>query len=299
MNIIDLHVHSLVSDGSYTPHDLACHAKEVGLSAFALTDHDNIAGNEEAAAAAKEQGLDFINGMELTADFMGRKLHIVCLGFDAEHPAFQKLYERIRSVKEGKIPEIIDYVRAKGIDISLEKVRPFAFGKLDRYAIMRYLVSLHLYDRAQPLWDNYLDPAVRELGLDQNMPAEEALPAIHAAGGVTSLAHFHKNIGLKGLSRAEQEEAIARLHALGLDGMERWYPNYTAEDSAFAAHMIEKYNLLVTGGTDFHGSNRPQIEMGHGIAGNMAIPYEVYTKIILTCKKFRKEQQENAGATAN
>ena len=140
---------------------------------------------------------------------------------------------------------------------------------------------------------------MRELGLDQNMPAEEALPAIHAAGGVTSLAHFHKNIGLKGLSRAEQEEAIARLHALGLDGMERWYPNYTAEDSAFAAHMIEKYGLLVTGGTDFHGSNRPQIEMGHGIAGNMAIPYEVYTKIILTCKKFRKEQQENAGATAN
>ena len=112
MNIIDLHVHSLVSDGSYTPHDLARHAKEVGLSVFALTDHDNIAGNEEAAAAAKEQGLDFINGMELTADFMGRKLHIVCLGFDAEHPAFQKLYERIRSVKEGKIPEIIDYVRA-------------------------------------------------------------------------------------------------------------------------------------------------------------------------------------------
>ena len=215
MNIIDLHVHSLVSDDGFIHHDPSLHAKEVGLSAFALTDHDNIAGNEEAAAAAKEQGLDFINGMELTADFMGRKLHIVCLGFDAEHPSFQKLYERIRSVKEGKIPEIIDYVRAKGIDISLAKVQPFAFGKLDRYAIMRYLVSLHLYDRAQPLWDNYLDPAVRELGLDQNMSAEEALPAIHEAGGVTSLAHFHKNIGLMGLSRAEQEEAIARLHALG------------------------------------------------------------------------------------
>ena len=178
MNIIDLHVHSLVSDGSYTPHDLALHAKEVGLSAFALTDHDNIAGNEEAAAAAKEQGIDFINGMELTADFMDRKLHIVCLGFDAEHPSFQKLYERIRSVKEGKIPEIIDYVRAKGIDISLEKVQPFAFGKLDRYAIMRYLVSLHLYDRAQPLWDNYLDPAV----------GGGRSPARHPRGGRRDLA---------------------------------------------------------------------------------------------------------------
>ena len=156
-----------------------------------------------------------------------------------------------------------------------------------------------LYDRAQPLWDHYLDPAVRELGLDQNMPVEEALPVIHEAGGVTSLAHFHKKIGLKGLSRAEQEAAIARLHAMGLDGMERWYPNYTQEDSDFAAHMIEKYHLLVTGGTDFHGSNRPQIEMGHGIAGNMAIPYEAYTKIILSCKKFCDGKQENGGSIAN
>ena len=108
MNIIDLHVHSLVSDGSYSPRELAHHAKEVGLSAFALTDHDNIAGNGEAAAAAKEQGLDFLNGMELTADFMDRKLHIVCLGFDADHPSFRQLYAEIRRVKEGKIPEIID-----------------------------------------------------------------------------------------------------------------------------------------------------------------------------------------------
>lgn len=288
MKIIDLHVHSLVSDGSYTPHDLAVHAKEVGLSAFALTDHDNIAGNEEAAAAAKEQGVDFVNGMELTTDFEGRKLHIVCLGFDKEHPAFQKLYQQMRRIKEGKIPEIIDYVRGKGIDISLEKVQPYAYGRMDRYAIMRYLVSLHLYDRAQALWDNYLDPAVAMLGLDQNVPAEEALPVIHAAGGVTSLAHFHKNIGLKGLTRAEQERAIVRLHELGLDGMERWYPNYTQEDRDFAAYMIEKYRLLTTGGTDFHGSNRPNIEMGHGIDGNMAVPYRVYEKVILSCKKFHK-----------
>ena len=276
MNIIDLHVHSLVSDGSYTPHDLARHAREVGLSAFALTDHDNIAGNEEAAAAAKEQGIDFINGMELTADFMGRKLHIVCLGFDAEHPAFQKLYERIRSVKEGKIPEIIDYVRAKGIDISLEKVQPFAFGKLDRYAIMRYLVSLHLYDRAQPLWDNYLDPAVKALGLASAVEAEEALPLIHAAGGVTSLAHFHKRIGLKGLTRAEQERAVCDLQALGLDGMEAWYPNYSEEDRAFAAHLIGKYHLLPTAGTDYHGANRPEIALGSGLAAENAIPYDIF-----------------------
>ncbi|MBP3780896.1 MAG: PHP domain-containing protein, partial [Selenomonas sp.] len=175
----------------------------------------------------------------------------------------------------------IEFVRRKGIDISLEKVQEFTYmGILDRYAVMRYLVSLHLYDRAQPLWDNYLDPAVVELGLNYNITAEEALPIIHEAGGVTSLAHFHKKIGLANLdSRQQQEQAIVELHRLGLDGMERFYPNYSAEDAEFAAQMIKKYDLLPTGGTDFHGTNRPGIEMGSGMNGNMAVPYEFFQEV--------------------
>ncbi len=281
MKKIDLHVHSLVSDGSFTPAELASHAKEQGLSAFALTDHDVIAGTEEAAAAAEAAGVEFINGMELTADFQGYKIHVVCLGFDLQNPAFQAMYKKIRAIKEGRIEDIVEFVRRKGIDISMEQVQEFSYkGMMDRYAVMRYLVSLHLYDRAQPLWDNYLDPAVRELGLNINITAEEALPIIHAAGGVTSLAHFHKNIGLGTLdSRQKQEQAIVELHRLGLDGMERFYPNYTAEDEAFAAEMIRKYELLPTGGTDFHGTNRPQIEMGSGINGNISVPYEFFRDI--------------------
>lgn len=278
MKKIDLHVHSLVSDGSFTPADLAVHAKEQGLAAFALTDHDVIAGSDEAAAAAEKVGVEFINGMELTADFQGHKIHVVCLGFDPENAAFQGMYKKIRAIKEGRIDDIVEFVRRKGIDISMDKVQEFTYqGILDRYAVMRYLVSLHLYDRAQPLWDNYLNPAVIEVGLDFNITAEEALPIIHEAGGVTSLAHFHKNIGLGSLdSRQQQEQAIVELHRLGLDGMERFYPNYSPEDEEFAAEMIRKYDLLATGGTDFHGSNRPGIEMGSGMDGNIAVPYEFY-----------------------
>ena len=278
MKKIDLHVHSLVSDGSFTPGELAVHAKEQGLAAFALTDHDVIAGSDEAAAAAEKAGVEFINGMELTADFQGLKIHVVCLGFDAHNPAFQAMYKKIRAIKEGRIEDIIEFVRRKGLDISLEKVQEFTYkGLLDRYAVMRYLVSLHLYDRAQPLWDNYLDPAVVEMGLNFNITAEEALPIIHEAGGITSLAHFHKNIGLGSLeSRQHQEQAIVELHRLGLDGMERFYPNYSAEDEEFAAQMIQKYDLLPTGGTDFHGTNRPGIEMGTGMNGNMAVPYDFF-----------------------
>lgn len=277
--IIDLHVHSYVSDGSYRPAELARLAKDRGLAAWALTDHDNISGCPEAEEASAQAGVDFINGMELTACFEGRKLHIVCLGYDPEHPAWQELYRRVRSVKEARLDDIVEYVHNKGVDISLEQVRQFACGPLDRYAIMRYLVSLHMYDRAQPLWDNYLDPAVQELGLGVNIAAEEALPFVHAAGGKSSLAHYHKNIGLKGLTRAEQEDAIHRLHELGMDGMEAFYPNYTNEDREFAAYMIDKYSLLATGGTDFHGTNRPGIEMGTGIDGNMQVPYEFFKKL--------------------
>ena len=281
MKTIDLHVHSLVSDGSFTPTELAAHAREQGLSAFALTDHDVIAGTEDAAAAAQEAGVEFINGMELTVDFKGHKIHVVCLGFDPDHAAFQTVYKKVRAIKEGRIEDIIEFVRRKGVDISWEKVKRFAYkGLMDRYAIMRYLVSLQMYDRAQPLWDNYLDPAAVELGLNFSITAEEALPLIHKAGGVTSLAHFHKNIGLGNLdNRQQQEQAILELHQLGLDGMERYYPNYTAEDEAFAAQMIQKYDLLSTGGTDFHGTNRPQIEMGSGINGNISVPYEFFRGI--------------------
>ncbi|MBO5652090.1 MAG: PHP domain-containing protein, partial [Selenomonas sp.] len=272
MKKIDLHVHSLVSDGSFKPGELSEHAKEQGLAAFALTDHDVMAGCIEAAAAASAAGVEFINGMEMTMDFKGLKIHVVCLGFDEKHTGFQSMYKKIRAIKEGRIEDIIEFVHRKGVDISLEKVQEFTYmGILDRYAVMRYLVSLHLYDRAQPLWDNYLDPAVVELGLNYNITAEEALPIIHEAGGVTSLAHFHKNIGLGNLdSRQQQEQAIVELHRLGLDGMERFYPNYSAEDAEFAAQMIAKYDLMPTGGTDFHGTNRPGIEMGSGMNGNMA-----------------------------
>ena len=278
--MIDLHVHSLISDGSYMPAALARLAKQRGLQAFALTDHESIAGDAEAAAEAERLGIDFLPGMEMTVDYQERRLHIVCLGFSAEQEEFQKLYRKIRSIKEARMDELIAGIAAKGVTISRELVKEHAIGNiLDRYAVMRYLVSLRLYDHAQPLWDNYINPVVEALGLDYNVTAEEALPAIRAAGGVTSLAHFHKKLGLGNLSREEQEQAIVELHALGLDGMERFYPSYTEEDAAFAERMIRKYDLLPTGGTDFHGTNRPGIELGTGWQKNIDVPYQYYENI--------------------
>lgn len=283
--MIDLHVHSTVSDGSYTPKGLAVLAKESGVEAFALTDHDSIAGTDEAAAEAAKQGVDFINGMEMSLSYQGHKIHVVCLGFDRQNPEFQKLYKKVRYIKEDSMTDVVDVIRSKGIDIDMDKVRQHASIHLDRYAIMRAIVDMKLFDSIQYIWDNYLNPAVMEVGVGDDVSAKEALPVIRQAGGVTSLAHFHKQIGLKGQSRAEQEASIKQLLDYGLCGMEQYYPNYSEEDKAFALHIIEKYDMLPTGGTDFHGANRPEIMLGTGYHGNMNTPYEFFENICRVCGK--------------
>lgn len=281
--MIDLHVHSTVSDGSYSPSELAQLAKDTGVEAFALTDHDSIAGDVEAAEAAAQLGVEFINGMEMSLAYQDHKIHVVCLGFDPENAEFQKLYQKVRYIKEGSMADVVEAIRQKGIDITMDMVRPHARKHLDRYAIMRAMVAMGRFDSIQYIWDKYLDPAVREVGVADDVSAKEALPIIRQAGGVTSLAHFHKRIGLLGQSRSQQEDSIKELLSYGLCGMEQYYPNYTDEDRAFALAMIEKYHMLPTAGTDFHGSNRPGILLGSGDKGNIKAPMSFFENVRKAC----------------
>ncbi|WP_199884019.1 PHP domain-containing protein [Anaerosinus massiliensis] len=285
MKIIDLHTHSNISDGSCTPRELIQLAHETGIAAIALTDHDTIAGIQAAEEAAKEVEIDFLPGMEMSVQYKGRKLHIVALGFDCTHWEFQRIYKKIRMLKETGIAEAVERIRKEGIDIDMEMLKKnfTTSDQLDRYAIMRYFVSLNLFEDVQKIWDNYINQAFS--GLDLNITAEEGIAAIKVAGGVTSLAHYHKRIGLSGLTRDEQETAMQELLALGLDGMEGCYPNYSLEDQEFAAYLIRKYTMLPTGGTDFHGKNRSDVALGTGINNNISAPYAWYENIIKHCEK--------------
>lgn len=283
MNIIDLHTHSNISDGSCAPAEVVRAAHAAGIRAMALTDHETIAGVAEAKTEAKKLGVELIMGMEMTVAYKNRRLHIVALGFDEQHAAFKEVYQEIRRSKETGIEKAIENIRQQGVPISEAILKPFIKGdKIDRYAIMRYFVTLHKYDDVQKIWDNHLNPAL--IGTSWNIPAEDGIAAIRAAGGINSLAHYHKRIGLQGLTREEQETAMQELIGMGLDGMEAYYPNYSEEEEAFAAHLIAKYDLLPTGGTDFHGSNRPGVEIGTGINGNISLPYRMYEQVLANCK---------------
>lgn len=284
MKIIDLHIHSNISDGSYTPTEIIELAHDAGIRAIALTDHDTIAGVDEAQAKAKKTGVEFLPGMEMSVQYKTRRLHIVALGFDRHHPAFQTLYKKIRGIKEAGVAGAVEKIRAKEVDVSMAMLEKnfTTTDNVDRYAIMRYFVSLNMFDNVQKIWDNYINPAFT--GFDANITAEEGFAAIKAAGGVTSLAHFHKRLGLGGMTRSEQEVTIQELMALGLDGMEGYYPNYSEEDQSFTTYLIDKYKMLPTGGTDFHGKNRSNVVLGTGIDHNMSVPYEWYQNIAKKCK---------------
>ncbi|MDF2564652.1 MAG: hypothetical protein K0Q53_1047 [Massilibacillus sp.] len=284
MKIIDLHTHSNISDGSYTPSEVIELAHDAGINAIALTDHDTIAGVSEAQAKAKKLGVEFLPGMEMSVQYKSRRLHIVALGFDRHHPAFQMLYKKIRRIKESGVAGAVEKIRAKDIDVSMAMLEKnfTTTDNVDRYAIMRYFVSLNMFDNVQKIWDNYINPAF--IGFDANITAEEGFAAIRAAGGITSLAHYQKRLGLGGMTRSEQEATIQELMALGLDGMEGYYPNYSEEDQDFATYLIDKYKMLPTGGTDFHGKNRSNVVLGTGIDNNMSVPYEWYQSIAYKCK---------------
>lgn len=290
--MIDLHVHSTMSDGTYAPAEIAKLASQKGMFAFALTDHDTIFGNTAAKIASKAYKINFINGMEMSLNYDNHQIHVVALGFDQSSEAFKNFYKELRYKKESSIANVIDYLHKQGLDISTEKVQPYVSGDgMDKYAILRYLVTNQsAVGDIQYLWDKYIDPAFRKLklGIVENPKAEDAIAQMKMAGAVTSLAHFHKKIGFINNNKAEQEHHIKYLHEMGLDGMEAYYPNYTDDDRAFAHYMIEKYNLLPTGGTDFHGANRPSVELGTGTNNNMNVPDEFYINI---CQKIEERRK--------
>jgi predicted metal-dependent phosphoesterase TrpH len=275
---IDLHTHSFISDGTLSPKDLIKLALISNIKAISLTDHDSIEGITEASVEAKNQNIDFLNGIEISAAYKdGRILHILGLGIDIENKDFLKTYTLMKESRENSVVNILEKIKEKGIFIDINDLKANALNKyLDRYDIHRYFMRNNICSNAQEVWDKYLDPI--PYGEHDLFKAEDAINIIHKAHGLSFLAHYNKKIGLGGLTNGEIEENIKYLVDLGLDGLERYYPTFKSEDIKFLDYLINKYSLRISGGTDFHGENRPEAKLGTG-CNNMLIPYRVY-KII-------------------
>ena len=254
----DLHTHSTASDGQYSPAELVRLAKERGLDALALTDHDSLEGLEEALAAGQSLGLRVLRGVELGAQEY-RNLHILGYDFSPNASSLQTLCNRLREGREERKYRILDFLREKGVPLSLAEVEAAAAGgSIGRPHFAQVMVRRGFVSTPREAFDRYLDTDEYQRIERFKADARTCVETIKAAGGRVSLAHPYQ-IGLED----EPLEALVRsLADWGLDAIECFYPRHTEAQQALYLRLAERYGLHVTGGSDFHGERiKPDISL--------------------------------------
>ena len=249
----DLHTHSTASDGQYAPAELAKLVTERGARVWALTDHDNLDGLDEAAASGEALGLRVIRGVELSSEDY-RNLHI--LGYNFSVPDLRDWIEGLKKGRDDRKYRIRDYLRTKGLEIPLDEVdQEAAGGSVGRPHFAKVMLRHGYVATRREAFDRYLDtPEFQRIEKGTKPSAQTCVEKIREAGGKVSLAHPYQialeNESLDGL--------VKRLTDCGLDAIECYYPIHTAEQTAEYLALAEKYGLHITGGSDFHGEkNKP------------------------------------------
>ena len=254
----DLHTHSTVSDGQYTPAQLVRLAKAAGIALLALTDHDAADGAGEALEAGKAVGLRVLPGVELGAREY-RNLHILGYGYSLGPSPLADLCNQMRQGREERKYRIIDFLREKGVDISLAEVDELAGeGSIGRPHFAQVMVRRGYVQTNREAFDRYLDTEEYQRIERFKADARTCAEAIKASGGRVSLAHPYQ----VGLPDGELAELVRQLADWGLDAIECYYPRHTPAQTAFYLELARRYGLHVTGGSDFHGERvKPDIPL--------------------------------------
>lgn len=256
--ITDLHTHSTASDGQYTPSELVRLARDWGIDALALTDHDTLDGLEEAAQAGKALGVRVIPGVELGAKEY-RSLHILGYRFSPQAKGLRQLCTQLKQGRDERKYRMIDFLREKGVDISLAEVEELAGGDvIARPHFAQVMVRRGYVQTTREAFDRYLDTDEYQRIERQKPDARTCIEIIKAAGGLVSLAHPYQ---VK-LEDDKLEALVKELAGYGLDAIECFYPKHTPEQQAFYRKLARTYHLHVTGGSDFHGERvKPDVSL--------------------------------------
>lgn len=258
--LVDLHTHSTASDGSLPPREVVRLAKARGLTAIALTDHDTIEGLAEAVAAGQELGLEVIPGVEISARHPRGSMHILGYFLDWQSPLLAQRLAVLQQARADRNPQIIAKLNALGIPLTLAQVEAVSGGgQVGRPHIARALWEAGYVGSIQEAFDIYLGNDGKAYVSKFRFPPAEAIAMIREAGGVAVLAH---PFTLNPADVAELRALLAELTALGLAGVECYYPEHTPEQEALYLALAREFNLAVSGGSDFHGDNKPEVELG-------------------------------------
>ncbi len=281
--MVDLHVHSNCSDGSFSPEELVDLAREKGLSAFALTDHDTILGltparsylarlsEEEPDAALPE----LIPGIELSTEYQGRDIHIVGLFINEKDEKFLTYLKEFVASRDARNRKMCALMEERGIDITYEKlIEEFPGRVITRAHYAKYLLGHGYVQSMNEAFDRYIgDRAPCFVPRSKVTPAQ-AVELILSAGGLPILAHPT----LYRMSDERLEKLIRELTDYGLVGIEGLYCTYTRGEERQMHSLARQFGLLISGGSDFHGTNKPGLDLGCGY-GKLNIPDEVLEKL--------------------
>ncbi len=282
MRPVDLHVHSNKSDGSKAPEELVHLAMKQGLSAFALTDHDTVDGIDEAIACAdrlRSEGIpnvpEIIPGIELSTEYQGKDIHLVGLYIDHHSASFRAYLQEFVDSRIERNRKMCTRLAGAGIDISYEKlVAAFPDSVLTRAHYAVYLVN-HGYSLSkEDAFSQYLGDHTKYFVPREKITPEMGITLILQAGGIPILAHPL----LYRMSDARLNELVARLQKVGLVGIEAIYATYNQAEEHQMRKQAAKYDLCISGGSDYHGAAKPGLEMGTGYGG-LFVPEDVVSKL--------------------
>ena len=283
MNIVDLHVHSTKSDGSYTPSELVTYALEKGLTAFALTDHDTTDGIDEALKAAEGKPIEVIPGIEFSSEYEGKDIHIVGLYIDYQSDFFKR---RLVNFVNGRIirnKEMCRRLTEHGMPVTYEELTSeFPDSVITRSHYAKYLLN-HGYTKSlKEAFDRYIGDNCPCFVPRKKITPMRAVEIILKAGGIPILAHpilYH-------MSDARLEKLVATLKDMGLLGIEAVYSTYSPSEERQMRTLAAKYDLCISGGSDFHGNAKPGLDLATGY-GKLFIPEE----ILINLKKKHSEMK--------
>lgn len=279
---VDLHIHSSASDGSLTPAAILDHALKLNLAAIAITDHDSIEGSREALRSGIPPSLHFLSGVEISAAYPpflqgSGSFHILGYGIRLDDPVLNQTLEKLQEVRKNRNPKIIRRLNKLGFPVSLEEVRQLGGkGQIGRPHIAQALMKKGYVASIDEAFQTLLGTQQPAYVGKERIGCRAAIEMIHDAGGIAALAHP----GLLNIADENQlEKLIQNLINIGMDAIEVYYPQHTAEQTERFVQLAKQYDLLMTGGTDFHGSLTPEIQMGSG-NGDLFVPRYIYEALV-------------------
>lgn len=264
--LIDLHMHTIYSDGRYTPTAAVDYAAEKKLAAIAITDHDSFDGIPEARKRADEHGIELISGIELSCTHEESDIHMLAYFVDPHH---HPLADKVKFYQEERLKRgamIVQKLNEIGIDLRLDTVKAMAgTGVVGRVHVADALLKeefVHTFDEAFNRYLGYHAPAyVPKTFFDPT----EAMTLVHEAGGIVVMAHP---------GTVRRDDAIPYLVEIGMDGIEVYHSKHTSTQVRHYKSIAEKHKLLISGGSDWHGRSDPRADLG-----NQKVPYIVLSRM--------------------